>query len=71
MHTQKQTQTDRQTERCTHYGKQWPGATFHYEFCCYFPQNARTLQALESSIFNGIACRLLRLSDIDLCTTLG
>ena len=53
------------------YGKKWPGATFHYEFCCYFPQNARTLRALESSIFNGIACRLLGLSDIILVTTLG
>ena len=53
------------------YGKKWPGATFHYEFCCYFPQNARTLQALESSFFNGFACRLLRSSDMDLVTTLG
>ena len=52
------------------YGKHVPGATFHYEFCCYFLQNAQTLQALESSIFNGIGCRLLRSSDVDLVTTL-
>ena len=53
------------------YGKPAPGATFHYEFCCCFPQPAHTLHALESSIFNGILCRLLRSSDKDLCTTLG
>ena len=53
------------------YGKYVPGATFHYEICCYFPQHACTLHALESSFFNGFACRLLRSSDKDLCTTLG
>ena len=31
-----------------------------YEICCYFPQNARTLHALESSIFIGIGRRFLR-----------
>ena len=30
------------------YGKPVPGAESHYEFCCYFPQNVRTLCALES-----------------------
>ena len=53
------------------YGKHVPGATFHYEICCYFPQNARTLHALESSIFVGIGRRFLRSSDIDLLTTLS
>ena len=53
------------------YGKHVPGATFHYEICCYFPQNARTLHALESSNFIGIGRRLLRSSDLDLLTTLG
>ena len=53
------------------YGKHVPGATFHYEICCYFPQNARTLHALESSIFIGIGRRFLRSSDLDLLTTLG
>ena len=42
------------------YGKPAPGAESHYEFCCYFPQNAHTLHALESSIFIGFLCRLLR-----------
>ena len=40
-------------------------------FCCYFPQNACIQQALESSIVNEIACRLLRSSDIDLVTTIS
>ena len=53
------------------HGKHVPGATFHYEICCYFPQNARTLHALESSIFIGIGRRSLRSSDLDLLTTLG
>ena len=53
------------------YGKPAPGATFHYEFCCCFPQPAHTLHALESSIFNGILCRLLHLSDLDLSTTMS
>ena len=53
------------------YGKPAPGATFHYEFCCCFPQPAHTLHALESSIFNGILCRLLHLSDLDLPTTMS
>ena len=30
-----------------------------YEFCCYFPQNARTLHHLERSIFIEILTRLL------------
>ena len=30
------------------YGQHVPGAAFHYEFCCYFRQNARTQRALES-----------------------
>ena len=46
------------------YGKLPLGAESHYEFCCSFPQNARTLHALESSIFIGILCRHLRLSDL-------
>ena len=53
------------------YGKLAPGAESHYEICCYFPQIARTLHALESSIFIGIGCRFLRSSDLDLLTTLG
>ena len=40
-------------------------------FCCYFAQNACIQQALESSIVNKIACRLLRSSDIDLVTTIS
>ena len=31
--------------------KDVPGATFHYEFWCFFPQNAHTLHHLYSSIF--------------------
>ena len=33
------------------YGKLASGAESHYEICCSFPQNVRTLHALESSIF--------------------
>ena len=55
---------------CT-YGKLSPGATFHYEFCCCFPQPAHTLHALESSISIEILCCLLRLSDLDLMTTIS
>ena len=38
---------------------------------CSFPQNARTLYALESSIFIRFLFRLLRSSDLDLLTTLA
>ena len=56
---------------CTHiYGKHAPGSTFHCEIGCCLPQNAHTLHALESSIFNRIACRLLHLSDLDLLETI-
>ena len=57
-------------EFCT-YGKPAPGAESHYEFCCSFPQNAHTLHALESSIFNGFLGRLLCSSDLDLVTPLS
>ena len=53
------------------YGKLAPGAESHYEFCCFFPQSARTLHALESSIFIGYICRLLRSSDLDHVTSLS
>ena len=49
------------------YGKPVPEATFHYEF----HQNAHTLDALESLIFNGIACCLWRLSDLCLAETIS
>ena len=52
------------------YGQLLPGAEFRYEFCRYFQQNACTLLALESSIYNGTLCRLLHLSYLDLLTTL-
>ena len=35
----------------TIYGKLASGAESHYEICYSFPQNARTLHTLESSIF--------------------
>ena len=45
----------------------WLGATFHYyEICCSFPQNSQTLDALDSSIFIRILCRLLPLSNLHL-----
>ena len=59
------------SNECNIYGKPAQGTTFHYEFCCCFPQPAHTLHALESSIFNGIFCRLLHLSDLDLSTTMS
>ena len=56
---------------CITYGKLASGAESHYEICCFFPQNVRTLHALESSIFIGFLCRLLCFSDLDLVTTLS
>ena len=53
------------------YGKPASGAAFHFEFCCCFPQNACTLHALESSVFNGFLSRLLHSSDLDLFTILS
>ena len=69
-------------EKCTFWGRQTDtqrfiysklasGAESHYEICCFFPQNARTLHAVESSSFIGFLCRLLRSSDLDLVTTLS
>ena len=52
------------------YGKLASGAEYHYEICCSFPQNVRTLHALESSIFIRILCSLLRFSDLYLVETI-
>ena len=59
------------SQTTTYGGKPAPGETFQYEFCCYFPQNPHTLYALESSIFNGMACRRLHLSDLDLVANIS
>ena len=53
------------------YGKLASGTESHYEICCSFPQNVRTLHALESSIFIRFLFRLLRSSDLELLTTLS
>ena len=53
------------------YGKLASGAESHYEICCSFSQNVRTLHALESSIFIRFLFRLLRSTDLDLLTTLS
>ena len=53
------------------YGKLASGAESPYEICCSFPQNVRTLHALESSIFIRFLFRLLRSSDLEFCTTLS
>ena len=55
----------------TPYGKPEPGARFCYEFCCSFPQNAQTLHTLKYSIFVGILCRFLPLSDLALVETIS
>ena len=68
LHRLKQIKTV--TTRCKQsYGKPAPGAESHYEFCCSFPHNTHTLHALESSIFIGFLCRLLRSPDLDFVTT--
>ena len=46
------------------YGMLDPWATYQYKICCSSPQNAHNLHNLESSIFIGILCSLLLLSDL-------
>ena len=53
------------------YGKLASGAESLYEICCSFPQNVRTLHALENSIFIRFLFRLLRSSDLEFWTTLS
>ena len=53
------------------YGKLASEAESHYEICCSFPQNVRTLHALESSIFIRFLFRRLRSSDLEFRTTLS
>ena len=40
------------------YGKLASGVESHYEICCSFPQNVRSLHTLESSIFIRFLFRL-------------
>ena len=53
------------------YGKLASGAESHYEICCSFPLNVRTLHALESSSFIRFLFCLFRSSDLEFFTTLS
>ena len=49
-----------------------PGAVFHYEFCCYFPQNAHTLHAMKSKVLSVLFYAVfLRFSDLALVKTIS